>query len=64
MIEIGPAGVDQPGQLGLGRGHHLGVAMARVTDRDAGGEVQEVVAVRIGDPATQGFVQDQGVLPG
>jgi len=56
LVEVGGGDVDQPIGLRLDRLDHLRVAMAGRADRDAGGEVQEAVAVHVGhDTAVAGL---------
>ena len=49
QVEVAGTEVDQLGGLLLDRGHDLRVRVARGVDRDAGGEVQEEVAVDVLD---------------
>ena len=60
LVEVGRGDVDEPIRLLLDRGGHLRVRVAGRADGDAGGEVEEAVAVDIGhdhpapDSATSG----------
>ena len=49
VIKIGARHVDELRRLLLNGGHHLGMAVAGGSHGDAGGEIEELVAVDIGD---------------
>src|SRR5207302_7908533 len=50
VVEIRPGHVEESPRLLLYRGDDLGVRVAGRGDRDARGEVEELVAVDVGDP--------------
>ena len=56
QVEVGRREVDQLGRLLLDRGHDLRMRVAGRVDRDAGGEVEEEVAVDVLD--RQAFTAD------
>jgi hypothetical protein len=61
LVEVGRRDVDEPIGLLLDRGHHLRVSVAGRADGDAGGEVEEAVAVDIGDDDAGAGLGDEGI---
>ncbi len=64
VVEICARHMEEPPGLLLDRGDHLGVGVAGRDHRDAGGEIQEPVAVYVGDPAALAPVHHKGVGAG
>ncbi len=64
VVEVGAAHVDELGGLGLGGGDDLGVAVAGGGDGDAGGEVEELVAVDVDDAGAAAALDDEGIAAG
>ncbi len=64
VVEVGAGHVDQFGGLILNRLHDLGVTVAGGVDGDAGGEVEELVAVDVGDANAAARLRDHGIAAG
>ncbi len=61
LVEVGRGDVDEPIRLLLDRGAHLRMGMPGRADGDAGGEVEEAVAVDIGDDHARPGLRDERV---
>ncbi len=61
VIEIGAGHVDQLAGLVLDGGDDLGMAVPRRGDGDAGGEIEEEVAVDVLDHRAAAALDDQGI---
>ncbi len=64
VVEIAATDVDEIRGLGLDGGDDLGMAVAGGADGDAGGEVEEAIAIDVFDDAAEGALDDEGVLAG
>ena len=64
VVEIRARHVDQFARLLLNRGHHIGMAMSGRGHGDAGGEIEEFVAVHIGDHDAAALLGHQRVGAG
>ena len=64
VVEVGAGHVDQFGGLLLDGGDDLGMAVAGGGDGDAGGEIEELVAVDVGDDDAASALGDQRVGAG
>ena len=63
LVEVGGGNVDQAIRLVLDGLHHLRVGVAGGADRDAGGEVEEAVAVDVGHDEPGSRLGDERVRP-
>jgi hypothetical protein len=61
IVEVGPRHVQQFGRLVLDSGDDLRVAMPGGGDGDAGGEVEEAVAIDVFDDGSTAALDDQRV---
>jgi hypothetical protein len=61
VVEVGGRHVEEPAGLIGDRRGHLGVAVAGGADRDACGEVEEAVAVRVDDAGPLAALDDERV---
>ena len=64
LVEVGRGDVDEPLRLLLDGRDHLRVGVAGRADRDAGGEVEEAVAVDVGDDQPRAGLRNQRVGAG
>ena len=64
VVEVRAGHVDQLGRLILDGLHDFGMAVAGRGDGDAGGEVEELVAVDVFDSATAAAFDDQRITAG
>ena len=61
VIEVGARHVNQLGRLLLDGGNHLGMAVAGRGHRNAGSEIEELVAVHVFDDAAAAALRDQRI---
>jgi len=61
VVKIGAGHVNQPRTLILNRLHNFGMTVARRVDRDAGSEVEELVAIDIFDAAAPAALHGQRI---
>src|SRR5579862_1920581 len=64
VVKIRPGHVDELLGLLLEHPHDFGVGVAQGVDRDPGGEIEELVAIRIMDVRALAPFDDQGISPG